>query len=63
MDKKKILDACREIQDWIDEHEAGATKEDFEEQKEKLSQIAYPITSKLYMDQGAGEDPRGHDEL
>ena len=40
------------------------TKEDFEEQKEKLSQVAYPITSKLYKEQGAsGEDPLSHDEL
>jgi hypothetical protein len=29
-----------------------------------LSQVAYPITSKLYKDQGAGgEDPLAHDEL
>ena len=64
-DKKKILDACKEITDWIDDHAAAATKEEFEEQKEKLSQVAYPITSKLYKEQGAGgeEEPLGHDEL
>jgi heat shock protein 5 len=50
--------------DWLDDHASSATKEDFEEQKEKLSQVAYPITSKLYKDQGAGgEDPLAHDEL
>ena len=63
-DKKKLLDACKEIIEWLDEHASSATKEDFEEQKEKLSQVAYPITSKLYKDQGApGEDPLAHDEL
>jgi heat shock protein 5 len=40
--------------------------EDFEEQREKLSSVAYPITSKLY---GSGptdfedDEPSGHDEL
>ena len=63
-DKKKLLDACKEAMDWLDDHASSATKEDFDEQKEKLSQVAYPITSKLYKDQGAGgEDPLAHDEL
>jgi endoplasmic reticulum chaperone BiP len=63
-DKKKLLDACKETLDWMDEFASTATKEDFEEQKEKLSQVAYPITSKLYQDQSAGgEDPLAHDEL
>jgi heat shock protein 5 len=63
-DKKKLLDACKDTIDWLDEHQSSGTKEDFEEQKEKLSQVAYPITSKLYKDQGpGGEDPLAHDEL
>jgi endoplasmic reticulum chaperone BiP len=63
-DKKKLLDACKETIDWLDEYAHSATVEDFEEQKEKLSQVAYPITSKLYKEQGsAGEDPLAHDEL
>ncbi len=41
--------------------------EDFDEQKEKLSNVAYPITSKLYSGAGGGADgddePAGHDEL
>ena len=42
--------------------------EDFEEAKEKLSNVAYPITSKLYSGgeggAGAGDDePVDHDEL
>jgi endoplasmic reticulum chaperone BiP len=63
-DKKKLLDACKETINWLDDHAAAATTEDFEEQKEKLSQVAYPITSKLYKDQAGGEeDPLAHDEL
>jgi endoplasmic reticulum chaperone BiP len=60
-DKKALLDACKDTLAWLDEHGKSASKEDFEEQKEKLSQVAYPITSKLYQDQS--EEPLAHDEL
>ena len=62
----QILEAVKETTDWLDENGATATAEDFEEQKEKLSSVAYPITSKLYSQEGgAGEEdePEGHDEL
>jgi len=66
-DKETIVDAVKEAIDWLDENAASATTEDFDEQKEKLSSVAYPITSKLY---GAGaadaeedDEPSGHDEL
>ncbi|KAK3394905.1 heat shock protein 70 family [Podospora didyma] len=66
-DKETILEAVKEAQDWLEENAATATTEDFEEQKEKLSSVAYPITSKLYSqggEGGAGDDePAGHDEL
>jgi heat shock protein 5 len=58
VDKKTLLDACRETLDWLSEFSSSASTEDFEEQKENLSQVAYPITSKLYRNQGTG-----HDEL
>ncbi|OKL56326.1 glucose-regulated protein-like protein [Talaromyces atroroseus] len=65
-DKETILDAVKDATDWLDEYGASATMEDFEEQREKLSSAAYPITSKLY-GAGAGYDeddePSGHDEL
>lgn len=60
------MEAVKETIDWLDTNAATATAEDFEEQKEKLSNVAYPITSKLYSgdDAGAeGEDNAGHDEL
>ncbi|KAK2074731.1 hypothetical protein P8C59_008915 [Phyllachora maydis] len=66
-DKEAILDAVKEAQDWLDENAATATAEDFEEQKEKLSGVAYPITSKLYSQSGgadgAEDEPPSHDEL
>ncbi|KAF7547706.1 hypothetical protein G7Z17_g7536 [Cylindrodendrum hubeiense] len=65
-DKETILDAVKEATEWLEENGAEATTEDLEEQKEKLSNVAYPITSKMY--QGAGgaggdETEDFHDEL
>ncbi len=61
-DKETILEAVKETSDWLEEHASSATQEDLEEQKEKLSNVAYPITSKLYSGGAEGEDA-GHDEL
>ncbi|KAI9835890.1 MAG: hypothetical protein M1819_001788 [Sarea resinae] len=66
-DKDTIIEAVKEATEWLEENAATATTEDFEEQKENLSNVAYPITSKLYG--GAGptgdddEEPADHDEL
>ncbi|KAK1836687.1 heat shock protein 70 family [Podospora conica] len=67
-DKETILEAVKETQDWLEENAATATAEDFEEQKEKLSNVAYPITSKLYGKAGGAggegdDEPSSHDEL
>ncbi|OTA62390.1 hsp70-like protein [Hypoxylon sp. EC38] len=65
-DKETILDAVKETTEWLEENAATASAEDFEEQKEKLSNVAYPITSKLYSGAGGAADddePSGHDEL
>ncbi|PGH33907.1 chaperone DnaK [[Emmonsia] crescens] len=66
-DKETLMEAVKETTDWLEENAATATAEDFEEQKEKLSNVAHPITSKLYGSAGGagGEDdePSGHDEL
>lgn len=70
-DRETLLEAVKEAQDWLEENASTATSEDFDEQKQKLSDVAYPITSKLY--EGAGgaggmpdyddDEPSGHDEL
>ncbi|RAK97370.1 Hsp70 family ATPase KAR2 [Aspergillus ibericus CBS 121593] len=64
-DKQTILDAVKEVSEWLEDNAATATTEDFEEQKEQLSNVAYPITSKLYGSAPADEDDEayGHDEL
>ena len=60
-EKETLLEAIKETTDWLEENGQDATSEDFEEQKEKLSNVAYPITSKLYG--GApGEEPSGGDD-
>lgn len=71
-DKETLLEAVKEAIDWLEENAATAEKEDFEEQREKLSGVAYPITSKLYggaggaggmPDYGDDEDSYIKDEL
>ncbi|POS85452.1 dnaK-type molecular chaperone BiP [Erysiphe pulchra] len=68
-DKESILEAIKETTSWLDTNGSDATTEDFEEQKEKLSSVAYPITSKIYSktggDESTGEkdDSESHDEL
>lgn len=65
-DKQTILDAVKEATDWLEENGATADIEAFEDEREKLSNIAYPITSKLYSgSEEGGEDDEdfGHGEL
>jgi endoplasmic reticulum chaperone BiP len=63
-DKEALLEAIKEATEWLEENASTASTEDFEEQKEKLSGVAYPITSKLYSGAGGDSDvPPDHDEL
>ncbi|KAI5778373.1 heat shock protein 70 family [Geopyxis carbonaria] len=65
-DKEAVLEAVKEATEWLDENGATATSEDFDEQKEKLSQVAHPITSKMYGGAGGdsgSDEPDRHDEL
>ncbi|KAF2115149.1 heat shock protein 70b [Lophiotrema nucula] len=62
-DKEQILDAIKETRDWLDEYGRTADAEEFEEQKERLSAVVNPITSKLYGGAGEDEEEYGHDEL
>lgn len=65
----QLLEAVKEAMEWLEENAATATTEDFDEQKEKLSNVAYPITSKLYSGSEEAppaeedDEPSGHDEL
>ncbi|CAN9288249.1 unnamed protein product [Alternaria alternata] len=65
-DKESLLEAVKETQDWLESNASEAAAEDFDEQFQKLSDVAYPITSKLYGSGGPGGDdemPDDHDEL
>jgi heat shock protein 5 len=61
------LEAIKETSEWLEENMATAATADFEEQKEKLSNVAYPITSKLYAGAEGGptdqEPKHAHEEL
>ena len=60
----QLLEAIKETIDWLAENSATASTEDYEEQMEQLSNVAYPITSKLYdMPEENGEIPLKHTEL
>jgi heat shock protein 5 len=50
----------REATAWVNEYGATANAEDFAEQKEKLSGIAHPITSRLY--DGGNSGGAGYDQ-
>ncbi|KAL2914770.1 ATPase with role in protein import into the ER [Polyrhizophydium stewartii] len=60
-DKKAVLDAIKEHQQWI-EANPTASKEEIEEHKSDLESVVSPITAKLYESKGATE-PEDHDEL
>ncbi|KAH6650889.1 glucose-regulated protein [Chaetomium tenue] len=66
-EKETLREAVREATAWINEYGATATADDFAEQREKLSDVAHPITSKLYDGGDAGgteyDQPEDHDEL
>jgi len=65
-EKESISEAVQEALGWL-ESNASATKEEFDEQKEKLEKVVHPITSKLYAGQegqgGSSEEMPDHDEL
>lgn len=67
-DKETLTEAIKNTLEWLEEEGPEADTEAFEEQREELSNIAYPITSKLYGAGGdagpdADDDDAGHDEL
>ncbi|KAK6454630.1 78 kDa glucose-regulated protein [Scheffersomyces xylosifermentans] len=56
-DKETLDDAIKETLEFIEDNYDSATAEEFEEQKQKLIDVANPITSKLYGGAGgAGPD-------
>ena len=58
-DKETLLDAVNDVLDWLDDNFDSAMAEEFNEKYESLSQVAYPITSKLYSGSGSAADGEG----
>ncbi|SCU86689.1 LAME_0D07250g1_1 [Lachancea meyersii CBS 8951] len=64
-DKETLLDAVNDALEWIEDNSDTAMADDFKEKFESLSQVAYPITSKLYGGAGAagaGEEDEDEDD-
>jgi heat shock protein 5 len=69
-DKETLIEAANDVLEWLEDNEESATKEDFDEKYEGLSQVAHPITQKLYGaaaggagDEDDDDDYFDHDEL
>lgn len=63
-DKKSLLDACKDVCNWLEQNGETAKKEEFEKQKDTLSLLTYPITRKLYESRATRNAERGgRDEL
>lgn len=61
-DKETLLDAVNDVLEWMEDNMDTAITEDFEEKFESLSQVAYPITSKLYGGAGAAYNDEDDEE-
>jgi len=57
-DKKTLETATEEAISWLDSH-ADASTEELKEQKKKLEDVATPIVSKIYQQQGGAPPPGG----
>lgn len=67
-DKKTLLDAIKEVTEWIDSEGQSSSAEDLEEKLQEIQNIANPITAKLYSDGASptpddSDDEPVHDEL
>ena len=62
-DKEAIENVVSEKLEWLEGH-GEATKEEFEEQRKEIEEVANPIVAKLYQQNGGSQDgPNGDDEL
>nr|XP_004226462.1 endoplasmic reticulum chaperone BiP [Ciona intestinalis] len=63
-DKETVTKAVEETIKWLDDHQEGAEKEDYEAQKKKMEEVVQPIVSKIYQggEGGAPPPPGGETE-
>lgn len=59
----QLLEAIKETMQWLAENSGTASTEDHEEQKEQLSNLAHPITSRLYDTEEEDDEIPRHGEL
>ncbi|KAG0336343.1 ATPase with role in protein import into the ER [Podila humilis] len=68
-EKTAVMNKVRELEDWLAQQGASASKETLDERREELESVFAPVVSRVYgrddgSRQGAeGEDIPGHDEL
>nr|CAA45762.1 BiP [Schizosaccharomyces pombe] len=60
-DKQAVLDAVEDVAEWLEIHGEDASKEEFEDQRQKLDAVVHPITQKLYSE-GAGDADEEDDD-
>nr|CAB3254458.1 78 kDa glucose-regulated protein-like [Phallusia mammillata] len=65
-DKETITKAVEETISWLDEHQEGTEKDEYEAQKKKMEEVVQPIVSKIYQGSeggaGAGESEGTEDK-
>ena len=61
-DKKTLLDAIKEITEWIDSEGQSASADDLEEKLQEVQSIANPIMAKLYSGSSTPPDSDDNDE-
>ncbi|ANB12463.1 Hsp70 family ATPase KAR2 [Sugiyamaella lignohabitans] len=60
-DKETLLDAIKDTVEWLEENGSSATKDEIDEQKEKLEAVAHPISRKIYESAGQSGGDDGYD--
>ena len=62
-DKETVQKAVDETIAWLDAHQEGTDKEEYEAQKKKMEETVHPIVSKIYGEGGAkAEEPSGSED-
>ncbi|EPX74730.1 heat shock protein BiP [Schizosaccharomyces octosporus yFS286] len=59
-DKQTVLDTVEDVIEWLEVEGAEASKEELDDQRQKVDQAVHPITQKLYSE-GAGADEEDED--
>ncbi|WBW72160.1 ER heat shock protein BiP [Schizosaccharomyces osmophilus] len=61
-DKQAVLDAVEDVIEWLEVEGAEASKEELDDQRQKVDQVVHPVTQKLYSEgAGAGADEDDED--